>query len=465
MDTLLSVVASDIISRLISSLITKYSNQSTADHKLERLQWLLLRARTIVEEAHGWQISNQGMLLQLRQLMQSMYQGYYILNAFQEQHITGKRRRSSSSLKLKKLQAAMEDLESAIDDSKKEFVVFLLGCPCLPQRPYDTHLFREKCMFGRHEEKELIREFLLQPCDSPLRVLPIIRPREVGKNTLIEHVCNEESVREHFSRVVRFKSDDLNNEENQESFFKTSELVASSTMSLVVVELVNDDISDETWRGFCSSIANGCSKMIVISRSETISRLGTTQALKLKRLKRHEFWYFFRTIAFGTADPEEHPELLRIARRIATQIKGASIAANIFARLLRANLNVKFWSYTWRFIKKAMELQLLACGGSWDIVSNSRHYYLSGHSDGPLHLCNDGYKTVAAGCLVNDELPRIIADDMLIRTNAFSEGSFDILRWKSPIRPYYCYIANCVVKKAPQIVQPKDKSLKRRRGI
>ncbi|EAZ12458.1 hypothetical protein OsJ_02355 [Oryza sativa Japonica Group] len=439
MDTLLSVVASDIISRLISSFITKYSNQSTADHKLERLQWLLLRARTIVEEAHGRQISNQGMLLQLRQLMQSMYQGYYILNAFQEQHITGKRRRSSSSLKLKKLQAAMEDLESAIDDSKKEFVVFLLGCPCLPQRPYDTHLFREKCMFGRHEEKELIREFLLQPCDSPLRVLPIIRPREVGKNTLIEHVCNEESVHEHFSRVVRFKSDDLNNEENQESFFKTSELVASSTMSLVVVELVNDDISDETWRGFCSSIANGCSKMIVISRSETISRLGTTQALKLKRLKRHEFWYFFRTIAFGTADPEEHPELLRIARRIATTDQ--------------------------RFIKKAVELQLLACGGSWDIVSNSRHYYLSGHSDGPLHLCNDGYKTVAAGCLVNDELPRIIADDMLIRTNAFSEGSFDILRWKSPIRPYYCYIANCVVKKAPQIVQPKDKSLKRRRGI
>uniref|UniRef100_A0A0E0JKF8 Rx N-terminal domain-containing protein n=1 Tax=Oryza punctata TaxID=4537 RepID=A0A0E0JKF8_ORYPU len=409
MDTLFSVVASDIISHLISSLITKYRNMNTAD-KLERLQWLLLRARTIVEEANGRQISNQGMLLQLRQLMQSMYQGYYILNTFQEQHIAGRRRQS---LKLKKLQAAMEGLEATVDDMK-EFIVFLLGCPCLPQRPYDTHLFMEKCMFGRHEEKELIRDFLLQPCDS-LSVLPIIGPREVGKNTLIEHVCSEESVREHFSRIVRFKSDDLNNQGN-ESFIKGRELVASSIMSLVVVELVNDDISDETWRRFCSSIDSGCSKMVVISRSDTISVLGTTQALKLKRLNRHEFWYFFRTLAFGSANPEDHPELLRIARRIATQIKVLALHMGVHQ-------------------EKAVKLQLLACGEhSWDIVSNSRHYYLSGHSDGPLHLCNDGYKTVN-GCLVKDELPKIIADDMLIRTSAFYEGSFDILRWKSPIPP------------------------------
>ncbi|KAF0916308.1 hypothetical protein E2562_005911 [Oryza meyeriana var. granulata] len=320
MDTLFFVVASDIISRLISFLVTKYKNPSTAD-KLERLQGMLLRARTIVEEAQGRQISNQGMLLQLRKLMVGMYQGYYILDTFQEPHTTSTRTHSTArqSRKQKKLQVAMEGMEATINDMK-EFIVFLLDCPGLPRQPYNAHLFMEKCMFGRYEEKELIRDFLLQPCDSPLSVLPIIGPREVGKNTLIEHVYNEESVREHFSQIVRFKSDYLNNEEN-ESFIKGRELVVSSVKSLVVVELVSDDINDEAWRRFCSSIDSGCSKMIVIGRVETISRLGTTQAIKLKRLRRHEFWYFFRTLAFGSANPEEHPELLRISRKIAHKSK------------------------------------------------------------------------------------------------------------------------------------------------
>lgn len=59
MNILLSALASDIVSRFISSLVVKYQRQSTTD-KLARLQQLLLRARTVVEEAEGRHISNQG---------------------------------------------------------------------------------------------------------------------------------------------------------------------------------------------------------------------------------------------------------------------------------------------------------------------------------------------------------------------------------------------------------------------
>uniref|UniRef100_A0A0E0JKF7 Rx N-terminal domain-containing protein n=1 Tax=Oryza punctata TaxID=4537 RepID=A0A0E0JKF7_ORYPU len=164
--------------------------------------------QTIVEEAQGRQISNQGMLLQLKQLMECMYQGYFILDTFQEPNSIGKHITVRQSRKLNELQVAMEGIEATINHME-EFVVFLLDCPRLPRQPYDTHLFMEKCMFGRHEEKDFIRHFLLQPCDYPLSVLPIIGPRE-GR-TQIEHVYNEESVREHLSQIVRFKSDDLNN--------------------------------------------------------------------------------------------------------------------------------------------------------------------------------------------------------------------------------------------------------------
>uniref|UniRef100_J3L1C7 Rx N-terminal domain-containing protein n=1 Tax=Oryza brachyantha TaxID=4533 RepID=J3L1C7_ORYBR len=139
MDALFSLVASDIVSRLISSLTTRYTNLSTADDKLERMQWLLLRARTIVEEAHGQQISNdQGTLLQLRQLMESMYRGYYVLNAFQEPHTCSD---TTAARRLRKLEAAMEGLEATIGDLK-EFAVFLLDSPRLPHRQprNSTHL-------------------------------------------------------------------------------------------------------------------------------------------------------------------------------------------------------------------------------------------------------------------------------------------------------------------------------------
>uniref|UniRef100_A0A0D9V298 Uncharacterized protein n=1 Tax=Leersia perrieri TaxID=77586 RepID=A0A0D9V298_9ORYZ len=49
--------------------------------------------------------------------------------------------------------------------------------------------------------------------------------------------------------------------------------------------------------------------------------------------------------------------------------------------------SLSFRRYTLGFVKKAVELQLLVCGErSWDIVNNSRHYYLSDHTDG-LSMC------------------------------------------------------------------------------
>jgi GTPase SAR1 family protein len=56
--------------------------------------------------------------------------------------------------------------------------------------------------------------FLLQEesaCGAEdLAVLPIIGPGKVGKSTLIEHACDDEKVRSHFSQILCFKGDDLN---------------------------------------------------------------------------------------------------------------------------------------------------------------------------------------------------------------------------------------------------------------
>lgn len=205
---------------------------------------------------------------------------------------------------------------------------------------------------------------------------------------------------EQFSLIVRLSSNDLNNLENY-SFIRNREGVVSNARSLVIVELVRD-IDDATWRRFHSFICcrnSGNNKVILISRMEVVSSLGTTPALRLKKLRCDEYWYFFKTLSFGSANPEEHEELASLAWKIATQIKGTFIAANVFARLLRANPNVQFWRHILEFVRKAVQWNRLVCAeDAWDPVSKNHHYYLSDHVNGPLVLCNNGYKT--AVCLV-----------------------------------------------------------------
>jgi hypothetical protein len=74
-----------------------------------------------------------------------------------------------------------------------------------------------KCIFGRQMELELVMNFALytQPhgCKE-LEVMPIVGPGLVGKSTLVAHVCEDERVCDHFSKILflhdhDFVGDDL----------------------------------------------------------------------------------------------------------------------------------------------------------------------------------------------------------------------------------------------------------------
>ncbi|OEL26614.1 hypothetical protein BAE44_0012367, partial [Dichanthelium oligosanthes] len=82
MDIVISAVASELVCRFISFLSKKYSSKTHLKGHLEMLQHLLLRARTIVEEAEGRYISNSGMLEQLKTLTEAMFRGYDVLDTY-----------------------------------------------------------------------------------------------------------------------------------------------------------------------------------------------------------------------------------------------------------------------------------------------------------------------------------------------------------------------------------------------
>ncbi|KAF0924261.1 hypothetical protein E2562_009968 [Oryza meyeriana var. granulata] len=80
----------DLVGRSMSFIAGKYCNQATAEENQQRLQQLLMRISTIVEEAEGRHVRNQGMLQQLKILRDEMFRGCYLLDNFRYRAIQDK---------------------------------------------------------------------------------------------------------------------------------------------------------------------------------------------------------------------------------------------------------------------------------------------------------------------------------------------------------------------------------------
>jgi hypothetical protein len=255
MDALRNALLSELASRAISFLVSSCRSRlmpvpATVREREEesRLRLLLLRSATIVEEAEGRRVTNRGVLRQLRVLSDAMVRGHYVLDTIRYDASGGERReeddgskevvpgafalsrftlakgarcesssettatacparRRDTSLQLQRMVRSLE----AILAGAMVLAVFLTACPPVSCRqPYSAHLFLDKCMFGRHAERDQVLEFLLQAePPGPLTaanpgpgVLPIVGSALIGKSTLVEHVCNDERVRGHFSLIL-----------------------------------------------------------------------------------------------------------------------------------------------------------------------------------------------------------------------------------------------------------------------
>ncbi|CAL4947701.1 unnamed protein product [Urochloa decumbens] len=495
MEALVTAVLGDLISRSISFAIDKcYRGRRDApaiEDNLQRLRRVLLRIRITVEEAERRRVTNWAMLRQLQLMREGLYRGYYVLNAYNakddpevschdrrspfalSQFNPAKRVRvctlsSMASTKMSllasgtgreaeaELQEVLVGLERMASDMK-ELVVFLGSYPLLSREPYSGHLWLQNRMFGREAEQERIISFLLEP-EPPgsrnLGVLPVIGRARVGKSTLVEHVCFDERVRKHFSSIVFLSEADMGDGKVSPHHLGGKGIIKhrdldSAGKSLVVIDLVGG-VDDSTLRRIMLSTLRGActahvSKIVVTSRSKKIASFGTTEALQLKRLPREAFWYFFKTIAFGSMDAEDHPELTSVCMELAGQLNRSFIAANLIGSLLRANPCSLFWRKVLTRLKDFTRLHFLLFGEHpSDLIAKDRPAYLwrlASKNDTSLKVCRF-YQACSAR---EHDLPKITVNDVQIGS-ASPQGKFEVLAWRSQIAPYYSYVFSCEVQ-------------------
>ncbi|VAH63850.1 unnamed protein product [Triticum turgidum subsp. durum] len=463
MEPLLSAIVGDLVSRALSMVTQRYlQSKGAEEEKLQRLRAVLLRIDATVEEAEGRHITNQAMVQQLQMLRRGMYRGYYTLDTFRyrahRDEADGKAstrrslalsrfspsssRRTSSSVcdaqrmdlvldagSCNNLDKMLSSLERMIGDMQ-EFVMFLGSYPRISQQPYDAYLFHDQVMFGRQMEKETILSFLLcreAARNGSLGVLPIIGPARVGKSTLVEHVCLDERVRRRFSSIVFFSGNDLNGGN---------------------LATLKGDMDEETWRGLYTSAASHLtpgSKIILTSRSEKIASLGTAQSLVLKFLSQEAYWYFFKTAAFGSTDPGEHPNLAALGMEIVVHMNRSFVAANTVASLLRTNLDTRFWRRVLRCLRDFASKHLSMFGEHpTNLLQKDQPVYMwTMAKTSNVVVMRDIYHEPSPKI---SEVPRITAQDVL-SGRVMSEGTFQAVAWRSRIPPCYTYLVSFIVSR------------------
>ncbi|KAG0541408.1 hypothetical protein BDA96_02G014200 [Sorghum bicolor] len=484
METFLSAVLGELISQSINFIINKWSKPQTLNME-ENLQRALLRAEVINEEAMGRHITNQAMIQQLGMLRDAIHQGYYALDAFRYQPHSGEDGRHFMSLSkvlsakdpyffsrtahfTEQLQEALDTLSSMIVDLS-ELVMFLMTYPRLYRQPYSMHILLGNCMFGRQMEVELVIKFLLhtQPHSSQeLEVLPIVGPVRVGKSTLVTHVCKDERVRDYFSEILWLCDSNFINDElacREGCVMKHQNCMPNSNRGnrfLIVIEL-SGDLYEDAWNRLYlaskQSFPSG-SKIIVTSHSDKIAKFGTTPALTLKFLSKEAYWYFFKTLTFGSMDPETHPRLAQLAMEIARTQKRSIIAAYVTSYFLRDNFNIHFWHKVLSFLRGIIQKHVSEFGvHPLDLLFQNRpvqHGRMATPSEDIIIY--DQYHRSS-----QEEVPEIRIQDLLYGSIK-RHGKFDVLAWRSQLAPYYSYINVCEIREQKVTGAKRKRSMKDR---
>ncbi|PUZ66997.1 hypothetical protein GQ55_3G395300 [Panicum hallii var. hallii] len=408
-EAIVSAVIGDAVSRVISLLMGRFGvgHHQSAEAKLRRIFHTLVRIHAAVEEARGRQITNGGALRWLSELIYGEYQARYLLDtvgrgdrdeledtdsrddkqvpppprdSFTSPFNPAKRvRRVAASAVRRALSrrdpgADGDEIDRVLESLQEvsahlgEFILLLQGCQPI-RRPLPTSIFLDGQMFGRHVEKERIINFLLhdgggRPAGE-LGVLPVVGAIGAGKTTLVQHACDDDRVRRHFSAILffNFSCTYAIAASGGAAALRSKHVIGDAQLSLnddplrwikgnfqskrflVVFEDVDDMRRKQMLEELLLKLrcAEQGSKVIFTTSNRRVSTLGTVEPVVLKVLPTPEYWFFFKALAFAGRDLEENPRLVAAGKAIARKLNGSFPGAKIVGGLLKDRPDPRFW--------------------------------------------------------------------------------------------------------------------------
>ena len=217
-------------------------------------------------------------------------------------------------------------------------------------------------VYGRYHEREQLVKMLLEPGEENVSVIPITGNGGIGKTTLVHCVYSDERVEQYFhTRVWVCASDTFDMMriagELEESLYLRGPLDQSQLLDLyeknLLAELkgkrflvVLDDVKSVGWALRFAAVdtdVKGSKILLTTGEERMVDEESKRKKIVLKGIRGEEFWAFFKKCSFGDEDPNTHPELERIGKRIAERLEGSPLAAKMVGGVLREKLNYSHW--------------------------------------------------------------------------------------------------------------------------
>ncbi|CAL4906962.1 unnamed protein product [Urochloa decumbens] len=476
-EVIFSAFVSDMVGRVISLVSDRFGPHQSTEAKLQRIGHMLIRVHSVVQEAKGRQITNDGTLQWLSELIDGEYQGRYLLETIRcsehdlEDEVAPPRAFSLSLINpLKRVRIAAKDgrvdeidrvLESlqGLSGDLKEFIMLLQDCQPI-RRPMPTNIFIDGQMFGRHVEKERIINFLLHDCGQPrgeLGVLPIVGDMGSGKTTLVQHACDDVRVRSYFQVIILCSTYSMAT--NGESIVIHSKHVIGDARigQNDPLQLLNGSFGNKRFLVVFENMdmhkkkmlegvlpvlrcSTAGSKIIITTNNHGVATIGTVEPIILKALSFPEYWFFFKAHAFAGRDLEENPRLVEFGKAIARKLNGSFFGAKIVGGILRDQPNIKLWSKVLRSNIGGLSLLGDGIGYVADLAEN----LLPSH----VHMCVvtvDPFASQRDMVRLQDLFQPLGSEACLADTVSFPK----VLLYKSvlPFCNYY-YVATCTVGSA-----------------
>ncbi|KAL6845635.1 hypothetical protein ACP4OV_025130 [Aristida adscensionis] len=281
----------------------------------------------------------------------------------------------------------------------------------------------------------------------------------VGKSTLLENVCRDDMVRDRFSLILHIRerciTDGGVTDLTKSGVVKHENSHAPERRLLIVIELAGD-IDDETWAKLIHSTdcTARATRIIITSRSDKIARLArTTVALRLDHLPPEAYWYFFKTLAFGTLNPDEHPAMASMAMEIATEQRQCFMSGYVIAELLQDNLDARFWRAVLQCVRAYKQKHLLLFEEHpINLLRDDRpaYYWRLGRDSSRssrFFLIRGHYETESRP----EEAAEVIVRDVLLGRDT-PRGRFEALGLRSRLPPYYNYMITCAMQEPERMV-------------
>ncbi|TVU31382.1 hypothetical protein EJB05_23065, partial [Eragrostis curvula] len=207
------------------------------------------------------------------------------------------------------------------------------------------------------------------------------------------------------------------------------------------------DVDDKIWQKFYSSAKQmgAGSKILILSRIAKLSRFGTVKPVHLNSLSVEEYSYLFKVLAFGSTNPEDHPQLAAVAKDLAASLGGSLVTANVYADTLRRNQNVHFWTNILKRYRNVIQKNFLVFGEHPKNLMDKDHpvditKLVSLSSSLPSSTTVRLMPPHSEIDYSKKKLPKVMFGDIIAGRAILPEEEFELVAWESRIPPYKRFV-------------------------